>query len=103
MPDVVRLTFDVQAYGVEALQKAAYRGLNYFTVDMAVAEGSHECSLVPNSGVSDEEFAHAVEEFRKDALDYQLRLKLSAETEPVRNLILGIAFSRTDLQGSGEV
>lgn len=103
MSDVVRLIFDRQAYGAEALQKAAYRGLNYFTVDMVMADGGHECSLVRNSGVSDEEFTHAVEEFRKDALDYQLRLKLAAETEPVRNLILGIAFSRTGFQGSGEV
>ena len=96
----MRLLFDKKAYAVEALQKAAYRGINYFTVDFSANNGNHECVLVPNIGVSDQEFQCAIEEFRKDALDYQLRLKLNAETEPVRNLIIGIAFSKTGLQGS---
>lgn len=99
MAEPVRLDFDERYYSVEALQKAAYRGLNSFTVELTVRDGGHVCTLLPNSGISDEDFARAIEEFRKDALDYQLRAKLSADTEPVRNLILGIAFSRAGLQG----
>lgn len=100
MPQEVLLTYDEQSYAAEALQKAAYRALNAFTVDVSVSAGNYQCRLVPNAGVSDEVFQQALEEFRKDVLDYQLRLKLKAETEPVRNLILGVAFSRTGLQSS---
>jgi His-Xaa-Ser system protein HxsD len=38
-----------------------------------------------------------VESFKKEVLDQDLRLKLKAETEPIRNLILAHAFSKTGL------
>ncbi|MDA3876658.1 MAG: hypothetical protein PF483_06175 [Halothiobacillus sp.] len=75
--------------------------MSSLTVDIELnGEGRVFCTLSPNLGVSDEGFAYAVQEFKKNVLDYQLRLKIKLETEPVRNLILGLAFSRTGLQGS---
>ncbi len=95
----VPIIFDEKLYNVEAIQKAAYRSLNVFTVDITITDGKINCLLQPNIGVSDTGFAHSIEEFRKDVLDQHLRIKLKAETEPTRNLILGIAFSNTGLQG----
>ncbi len=95
----VLLNFPSSLYDGEAIQKSAYKSLNLFTIDLQSSAEAFNCKLSANNGVSDELFAHAVEEFKKEVLDQQLRLKLKAETESVRNLILGIAFSNTGLQG----
>lgn len=99
MPVSVLLTFDEQAYCVEAIQKAAYRSMNSLVADIAIRDRQIQCTLHPALGRSDSAFDLAVQEFKKEVLDQQLRLKIKAETEPVRNLILSIAFSRTGLQG----
>ena len=99
MTEHMQITFDEKLYNVEAIQKAAYRSLNVFTVDITITDGKINCLLKPNISASEAGFAHGVEEFKKDVLDQQLRIKLKAETEPIRNLILGIAFSNTGLQG----
>lgn len=99
MTEHTQITFDEKLYDVEAIQKAAYRSVNVLTVDITITDGKINCLLKPNIGASEAGFAYGVEEFRKDVLDQQLRIKLKAETEPVRNLILGIAFSNTGLQG----
>lgn len=95
----VNLNFSSSLYDAEAIQKSAYKLLNFFTLDLQTSSETFGCKLTANNGISDELFAHAVEEFKKEVLDQQLRLKLKAETESVRNLILGIAFSNTGLQG----
>ena len=100
MAEAVSISFASSIYDAEAIQKAAYKSINFITVDIQPVSEIIQCSLTPNIGVSDAQFYHSVEEFKKEVLDQQLRLKLKAETEPVRNLILGIAFSNTGLQGS---
>lgn len=84
-------------FAVEALQKAAYRSMNALTVDMVAEEERILCHLSANIGVDDNTFQLAVQEFKKDVLDYQLRLRLDSETKPVKNYILGLAFSKTGL------
>lgn len=97
MSRTVELVYDRRLYDPQAIQKAAYVGLSAFTLDLQIEGEQLRCTLLCNLTTSDEAFKLAVEEFRKDVLDHQLRLKLKAETEPVRNLILGIAFSNTGL------
>lgn len=92
------ISLDSKACSIESAQKAAYRSINYFTIDIQTNDTHLNCKLSPNKGVSDEAFNHAIQEFRKNILDEELRLKLKNETEPVRNLILSIAFSKTGLQ-----
>lgn len=89
------LEFDSNIYDAEVIQKAAYRSINSIVVDIQVQQKSIICSCSPCNGISEENFWAAIEEFRKDVLDYNLRQKISAETVSVRNLILGIAFSKT--------
>ncbi|WP_447651813.1 His-Xaa-Ser system protein HxsD [Pseudomonas abietaniphila] len=91
------LVFDERIYDAPVLQKAAYRSMNSLTVDISIDEGQFICAMFSNIGVDESSFLSAVQEFKKDVLDYQLRHQLSAETQPIKNLILGLAFSKTGL------
>jgi His-Xaa-Ser system protein HxsD len=93
----MKLEFDASAFSVEAAQKAAYRRMSEVTVDIRLEGSLLICVLSAANGLDEDRFALSVQEFRKDILDEQLRLLLRSETEPVRNLILGIAFSNTRL------
>jgi His-Xaa-Ser system protein HxsD len=93
----VALVFDELLYDAQVLQKAAYRAMNSLTVDIACADRKFSCVLTSNIGIDEPSFLLAVQEFKKDVLDYQLRHRLNAETLPVKNLILGLAFSKTGL------
>jgi His-Xaa-Ser system protein HxsD len=91
------LAFDERLYDVQVLQKAAYRSMNSLTADITCVDGKFICALSPNIGIDEPSFLSAVQEFKKDVLDYQLRHQLNAETLPIKNLILGLAFSKTGL------
>lgn len=91
------LTFDREIYDTDVLQKAAYRSMNTILVNMVDVSGKTECICSPCLTVDESAFNQAIEDFQKDVLDYQLRKKLAKETEDVRNLIIGVAFSRTGL------
>lgn len=92
-----RLVFDERFFDAQVLQKAAYRSINLLTVDFASTEGQLICVVSPNIGVDESSFLSAIQEFKKDVLDYQLRHRLNTETQPIKNLILGLAFSKTGL------
>ncbi|MEQ1813352.1 MAG: His-Xaa-Ser system protein HxsD [Candidatus Nitrotoga sp.] len=97
MQEPLLLNFDEQVYSVETIQKACYRSTNAFVTDITVNAGKIACIINPVIGATDAGFAHAIQEFKKDVLDQQLRQKIKSETEDVRNLILGLAFSNTSL------
>ncbi|MFJ2681037.1 His-Xaa-Ser system protein HsxD [Pseudomonas sivasensis] len=92
-----KLVFDERLYDALVLQKAAYRSINTLTVDITLDGGQFVCALSSNIGLDEQSFLSAVQEFKKDALDYQLRHRLAVETQPIKNLILGLAFSKTGL------
>ncbi len=91
------LVFDERLYDAQVLQKAAYRSINTLTVDITSDEGRFICVLSLNIGLDEPSFLSAIQEFKKDVLDYQLRHRLAVETQPIKNLILGLAFSKTGL------
>ncbi|AWM93480.1 His-Xaa-Ser system protein HsxD [Pseudomonas sp. 31-12] len=97
MEFTARLAFDERLYDGQVLQKATYRSMNSLTADITCADGKFICALSSNIGIDEPAFLSAVQEFKKDVLDYQLRHKLNVETLPIRNLILGLAFSKTGL------
>lgn len=94
------LIYDESIYFIDAIETAAYKGSNFFTADLSKVDRKINCVLSGNIGISESQFEHAVEDFKKEVLDQQLRIKLKAQTEPIRNLIIGIAFSNTGLQDS---
>ncbi|MGY2964113.1 His-Xaa-Ser system protein HxsD [Pseudomonas sp. TE36184] len=91
------IVFDERLYDAQVLQKAAYRSINAFTVDITSDEGQFICVLSSNIGMDEPSFLSAIQEFKKDVLDYQLRHRLAVETQTIKNLILGLAFSKTGL------
>lgn len=98
MAEGVLLKYDGQLYSAEAIQKAAYRSMTYLTADISLSDaGLILCVLVPNKSITEEQFTFGIEEFKKHVIDYQLRHNIKKETEPLRNLILGVAFSNTGL------
>lgn len=94
----VTVTFAREAkYDVEAVKRAAYRFSDRLAVEIASSTGEHTCqlrALKSDATVSIEELS---DEFRNEVLDQDLRLKIAAETEGYRNLILSLAFSKTPL------
>jgi len=75
------LVFDERLYDVQVLQKAAYRAMNSLTAEITNADGKFSCVLSSNIGIDESSFLFAVQEFKKDVLDYQLRHRLNAETQ----------------------
>lgn len=93
----IALTFDGKVVSVIAIKKAAYKYVRSFSADIAMEGDRINCQLTFSSPVSEEEAGRLVEDFKKEVLDQDLRERLKAETEAVRNVILAYAFSKTGL------
>ena len=93
-----RLALDQSVYSLEAVQKAAYRFIDRLTILISRADTEILCEITATECLS-KPFDETVADFKRELLDQQLRFQIKAETEPVRNLILALAFSRSGLQG----
>jgi His-Xaa-Ser system protein HxsD len=94
--DDASVDISLEAYSFEALQKAAYRLADRCTVIFhEVLDGRARLSFATLQSADDLEQVKRV--FFREALDYTLRDRIAAETNPLRNLILAHAFSRTRL------
>lgn len=91
------VTYEKEIYNITSIQKAAYRNLNSISVNIVSKELLYVCEISPNLETSPQEFEQAIQEFKKDVLDYQLRYQLDNETKATKNLILGLVFSKTGL------
>jgi His-Xaa-Ser system protein HxsD len=95
------VTFDEAAVQLDALQRAVYAVANVMTADIAVSDGRYVCTLYPRNPADDEdELAHRL---RAEVIDQTLRLRIAAQTEPLRNLIFALAFSQTGLGDVSEL
>ena len=87
---------------LDALQRSAYAVAAEITVDIRVCGADYVCTLFPRKhDAADEELEHR---FRAEVNDQILRVRIAKETEPLRNLVFALAFSRTglvDAEGSG--
>lgn len=92
----MRLSYDKAMVDILVLEKSAYRLAQHITVDFSFSDDQIVCDISPSLS-SDWSIEQCVESFKKEALDYQLRAKLQAKTENIRNLILATAFSKTEL------
>ena len=93
----VEVRFDCALYSDIAVQKAAHEYSGEFSFKISRAAESNEfiCLVRPLETNSLENFSSAI--FENRVLDHQLRLRLSDETAPVKNLIIAQAFSKTSL------
>jgi His-Xaa-Ser system protein HxsD len=93
----MKLKLDDKIYSLEAAQKASYRFIDRLTILISTSKGSLLCEINPVKG-TESSLEENLENFKRELLDQQLRKQIKEETEPVRNLILAYAFSRSTLQ-----
>ncbi|MET3440590.1 His-Xaa-Ser system protein HxsD [Variovorax paradoxus] len=94
----ITLTFDSGIYSELAIEKACYRLNDRLSFDIKADQGSLIVAIESRRrDSSDTAMDLAVQDFRAEVLDQNLREKIKVETAPVRNLILAHAFSRTGL------
>ena len=97
----ITLAFDQATVDLDALQRSAYAVAAEMTVDVRVSGADYVCTLFPRKrDATGDELKHR---FRAEVNDQILRLRIAKETEPLRNLVLALAFSRTGLiEGDAE-
>lgn len=85
----VVVVLDAQSHPADAIQRAAYRFSDRFSMALERDGENYRCLLTfpaePDPSV--------VGAFESEVLDQVLRARIRAETEGVRNLILSVAFS----------
>ena len=94
------LVFDGQIYSVDTIQKSAYRFIDRLSVDIRKSGSDILCGITLDHRLGTASVESYIQDFKKEVLDQHLRAKIREETEPVRNLILGYAFSKSGLQSS---
>jgi His-Xaa-Ser system protein HxsD len=96
----ITLAFDQATVDLDALQRSAYAVAAEATVDIRVSGADYVCTLFPRRDETDaEELRHR---FRAEVNDQILRVRIAKETDPLRNLVFALAFSRTGLVEDGE-
>jgi His-Xaa-Ser system protein HxsD len=94
----VTVTFAPEAsFDIEAIKRAAYRFSDRMSVEITQGAEGTLCRLRPLQQKQQVDLDQLAGEFRNETLDQDLRLKIAAETEGYRNLILSLAFSKTPL------
>lgn len=85
-------------FNIEAAKRAAYVMMRRVTVIFEDSSSGVRCVL--NGIAVPSETADLLErDFRRELIDQDLRMSIEAKTQPMRDAILGLAFSRTGLQG----
>jgi His-Xaa-Ser system protein HxsD len=99
-PSEIMLAFDQATVELDALQRGAYAVAAEMTVDIRASGADYVCTLFPRKrDFTDDEIKHR---FRAEVNDQILRVRIGKETEPLRNLVFALAFSKTGLIGAEE-
>jgi His-Xaa-Ser system protein HxsD len=102
-PQQILIRFDDRIISLPAVKKAAYKYINSFAVDFSLKDNEILCSLTFTAPATEELALRLVEDFKKEALDQDLREQIKTETEPIRHLIFALAFSKTGIVDSEQV
>jgi His-Xaa-Ser system protein HxsD len=94
------VTFDARVYALPIVKKAAYRFLGRFDAEITQDGDVWVCTLKFAAPAGASTVEETERELRAEVLDQDLRASIARETEPMRNAILALAFSRTGLQGN---
>ena len=99
----LRIRFDDRIISLPAVKKASYKYINLFAVDFSLTNNEILCSLTFTAPITEEDSLRLAEDFKKEALDQDLREQIKKETEPIRNLIFALAFSKTGIADNEQV
>ncbi len=101
MVDAITVEFQEAVQSLDALNAAAYRLLDAASCQIEKSDGNIVCRLtLKNSAKQDAESIRC--RFLDCVTDENVRERLAAKTEPVRNLILSLAFGSLASQPSGK-
>lgn len=89
--------FAADVFDIAAIKRAAYRLSDKLVVEITPNADGIDCVL--RATTTKQNLLSLEAEFRNHVLDYDLRARIAKETEPLRNLVLSLAFSKTGLQG----
>lgn len=92
------LVFDSAVFDLDTVKRAVYRFSDQFAADISTDGSRIVCSLSFNASASLQAKTKAFNELRKEVLDQDLRKRVAAETAPLRNAILALAFSNSKLR-----
>jgi His-Xaa-Ser system protein HxsD len=87
----ITVEFDEGVYTLDSLNAAAYRLIDAASCQIEVNNRKLVCRLTPKDGVKADEEAIRLR-FLDCVTDESIRERLSTKVEPVRNLILSLAF-----------
>jgi len=93
----VTVSFAPDVFELEAMKRAAYSFSDRISVQITKDATGIRCFLQPLHSGSELDLQALEGLFRNEVLDQDLRIKIAAETEGYRNLILSLAFSKTPL------
>ena len=98
VPEGYSLSLSTSIYSIEAVKKAAYKFADRTSIIINPGPDS-TISLVFNFAgkYTNNDPKQVIADFCNELLDQDLRERIKKETEPLRNLILAHAFSRTSL------
>lgn len=91
------IQYSTNLYNLEAYKRAAHALMAQIDVRIILSDGSIICEL--SSRNQDDDIDSLARLFERELIDQDLRITLYNKTSGYRNAILGLAFSRTGLQG----
>ncbi len=103
VPRQILIRFDDRIISLPAVKKASYKYINSFAVDFSLKDNEILCALTFTAPTTEESALRLAEDFKKEALDQDLREQVKAETEQIRNLIFALAFSKAGIVGNEQV
>ena len=89
-----RLTIDSKVNSLDAVQRAAYRLSDRASIQILLDDDSIICDIYT---IADINLGGVINDFRTFVTDETLRERIRNQTEPIRNLILSVAFSQVNL------
>jgi len=105
MPDDSVVEFDCNVQSLKALQAASYRLIGIGTCEIEKLDSRWRCRLTPRRPTGSARMMTNEDlraRFHDLVADENVRENISTRTEPVRNLILALAFGSLGADQSGE-
>ena len=93
----IQVSVDLRVYGQNALLKAAHRFTDRCHLHLRTQDEHTVIASFRHKQADAGDLAAVAGEFANELLDQRLRALVQQESEPVRNLILAHALSRTSL------
>ena len=93
----VVVSFSASLFSIDVVKKAAYRFLDRCVPDFRIEGDNIICVLSLLEVVGDDSIQQITNDLRAEVLDQDLRRIVAEETSGIRNTILALAFSPTDL------